>query len=130
MSKILLVLISFTLVSCATGPKIELCQIDGDPVRLSLDCAKKKRQYVRLARDSDGYICLSRNQAQAFFMACRDKEPVTVDFCNIGADDVTLYCGGLRDNNDFIYSLTWAESVGYVCTNVRDLRVYLDWCYR
>ena len=120
-----------SLVSCKGGPAIELCQIDGHATRRAADCATEAipQGYTRTAESMVDYVCLNPTNAEAFFIACRDREPVTVDFCQIG-DGATLDCAGLRDGQDFIYQLTWVRAAGYVCTNQRDLRIYLDWCYR
>lgn len=128
----LLVLLVSLGSGCGGAPKIELCQIDGSATRRAMDCATERLShgYSRTAESTEGYICLHPTQAQAFFIACRDREPVTVDFCNVDGKNAILYCGGIRDGNDHYYSLTWVAAKDYICTNPRHFRIYIDWCYR
>lgn len=128
-SQILLFVILFS--GCGGGPKIELCAIDGDNNRRSLDCGKDGLgQYTRTIEVADGYICQSRAHTERFFRLCRDKQPIITEFCQISASDNTLYCAALRDGNEVFYQVSWSEASGYVCTNGNDLERYLDWCYR
>jgi len=120
-----------SLVSCGGAPDIELCQVDGDSQRLSLDCSHKDRgDYSRTAESSDGYICQSRRGTERFFQACRDRQPFLTEFCNLYAAERVLICATISGDEEIVRTLTWQEASGYICTNSSDLRRYLDWCYR
>lgn len=119
------------LASCGDAPKIELCQVDGDPKRLSLDCAKEDvGEYSRTAEAADGYICQSRRFAERFFQQCRDGQPIITEFCQVSASDHLLYCAAIREGEEVAYQLTWVQAAGHICTGPGDLEKYLDWCYR
>jgi len=119
------------LASCDGAPRIELCQVDGDPNRLSLDCSKEGvGEYSRTIETASGYICQSRRYAERFFQQCRDGQPIITEFCQVSPSDRLLYCAAIREGEEVAYELTWVEAAGHICTGPGDLERYLDWCYR
>lgn len=128
----ILCVLSVSLASgCAGAPQTELCLVDGDDSRRALDCAKEGvGEYSRTVEAADGYICLSRSDAEKYFEACRARRAVTVDFCQISAADVRLYCASIKTGEEVFYDLSWSDAVGFVCTSIIDFRRYISWCQR
>ncbi|MEM5807995.1 MAG: hypothetical protein QW818_02580 [Candidatus Aenigmatarchaeota archaeon] len=125
-----MLLVVLNSLGCQSGPKVEICIVDGKEHSKKLDCsdARTNSVYYLEAILADGYFCMSPSHSQSFFYACKQRRSVDVDVCILHGIDAIFLCGGVSPERE--YALEWGEGKGYICTNPRDMRLLMNWCYR
>lgn len=133
-SLVLLAVLALSLAGCATGPKVEQCIVDGDPVRLAMDCIDPRinapQGYSRTIEAAENYLCISPDSQERLLKACVERRPTRFAFCVVSPQERGSWCADSADPIDDGFFLGWVQMMGYICTSPADMERLLKWCTR
>ena len=115
--KLWLILLAIFIESCASGPTITYCTLNG-LVALDGQCSNGK---VMTAAQMLNWVCLSPNDIKVELAACRHNN-AAVTFCILGPAQMDC-----SDGTNTIY-LPFTSAANYACVSPGDEENLLSYC--